>query len=323
MAGRSGLSAGPARGYSRLVERVRHESEAKPVAPEPARAASSDGLQQRLLALQTTAGNAAVGRLLARRATALPSHASDPTVTQGEIQGATTFVRGEGDTNAIDPNDVVQGSLNDCFVLAPMISIARFKPNHIMNLIRPTRGGWMVYLYRPTWWWYDQFAMFVDNRFFQRGGQPIYAHRGDEINGIVEMWPAILEKAVAMARGGSYSNIDWGYTGEVMSMLTGKGTTDRRLPSRDAADIVDDFATAQDRGRAVACNTKETYTGATQTLAQNLGVINKHSYAFVGINRQAQTVSLRDPNNVAHLPNLSIADLKSLFEWAIFSDGYQ
>jgi hypothetical protein len=309
--------------YSRVVERVRHDDHARPAGAEPARAAPGEGIQQRLLALQTTAGNAAVGRLLARRATALPAHASDPTVTAGEIQGATTFVRGEGDTQAIDPNDVVQGSLNDCFVLAPMISIARFNPNHVMKLIRPTRGGWMVYLYRPTWWWYDQFAMFVDNRFFQRGGQPIYAHRGDEINGIVEMWPAILEKAVAMARGGSYSNIDWGYTGEVMSMLTGKGTTDRRLPSRDAADIVDDFATAQDRGRAVACNTKETYTGAAQTLAQNLGVINKHSYAFVGINRQAQTVSLRDPNNVAHLPNLSIADLKSLFEWAIFSDGYQ
>jgi Calpain family cysteine protease len=276
-----------------------------------------------VLALQASAGNAAVGRMLARRATRRGVHASDATLTEEAIQGGTTFVRGEGDTHAIDPNDVVQGALNDCFVLAPMISIARFNPRYIMDMIRPTRGGWMVYLHRPVWWWHDRFAVFVDNRFWQRSGTPIYAQRGDEITGNVEMWPAILEKAVALARGGSYSNIDWGMTSEVMSMLTGEDTTARYLPNRDADDVLDDFVRAQRRGRAAVCNTKETYSGATQTLAQGLGVINKHSYAFVGANRDAQTVSLRDPNNVAHLPNLSIANLKALFDWAIFSDGYQ
>ena len=34
-------------------------------------------------------------------------------------------------------------------------------------------------------------------------------------------------------------------------------------------------------------------------------------------------MSLRDPNNVAHLPNLSIANLMALFDWAIYSDGYE
>ena len=244
-------------------------------------------------------------------------------MTEEAIHGGTTFVRGEGDTHAIDPNDVVQGSLNDCFVLAPMISIARFNPRYIMDMIRPTRGGWMVYLYRPVWWWHDRFGVFVDERFWQRSGTPIYAQLGDEVTGNIELWPMILEKAVALARGGSYSNIDWGMTSQVMSMLTGEDTTARRLPTRDADDVLDDFMRAQTRGRAAVCNTKETYTGAAQTLAQSLGVINKHSYAFVGANREARTVSLRDPNNVAHLPNLSIANLKALFEWAIFSDGYQ
>jgi Calpain family cysteine protease len=287
------------------------------------RTAPDAGLRERVLALQASAGNAAVVRMLARRATRRAVHAGDTSLTEAAVEGGTTFVRGEGDTHAVDPNDVVQGALNDCFVLAPMISIARFNPEHVMRLIRPTRGGWMVSLYRPTWWWHDLFTIFVDNRFWLRGGRPIYAQTADAITGNIEMWPMILEKAVAIARGGSYSNVDWGSTAEVTSMLTGKGTTAHRLPSRDTGDILDDFVRARNRGYAAVCNTKETYSGAAQTLAQNLGVISKHSYAFVGVNRQAQTVSLRDPNNVAHLPNLSIANLKALFEWAIFSDGYQ
>jgi hypothetical protein len=305
------------------VEHVPAERQALPPREHTARAGlAAPGLRERVLALQASAGNAAVTRLLGRRATPRADHASAGGLTEAAIEGGTTFVRGEGDAHAIDPNDVVQGSLNDCFVLAPMISIARFRPRHIMDMIRPTRGGYMVTLYRPNWWWYDPFTIFVDNRFWQRGGRPIYAKTGDVVNSTVETWPMILEKAVAMARGGSYSNIDWGVTSEVTSMLTGESTTDRWMPNRDDDDLLEDFVRAQTRGYAAVCNTKETYAGATQTLAQGLGVINKHSYAFVGVNRQAKTVSLRDPNNVAHLPSLSIANLKALFGWGVFSDGY-
>jgi hypothetical protein len=305
------------------VEYVHRDGEPEPARVEAMPTMRSAPLRERVLALQASAGNAAVGRMLARRATRRAEHAGDTSLTEAAIAGGTTFVRGEGDTHAVDANDVVQGGLNDCFVLAPMISIARLRPNHIMERIRRTRGGWMVSLYRPTWWWWDPFSVFVDNRFWQRGGRPIYARTADEITGNIEMWPMILEKAVAIARGGSYENIDWGRTSEVTSMLTGKGTTDRCVPDRDTDDLLDDFVRAQNRGYAAVCNTKQSYAGAAQTLAQSLGVISKHSYAFVGVNRQAQTVSLRDPNNVAHLPNLPIADLKTLFGWAIFSDGYQ
>ena len=305
------------------MEYVPRETEPQSAPAEAAPTVRSAALRERVLALQASAGNAAVGRMLARRATRRTEHAGDTTLTEATIAGGTTFVRGEGDTHAVDPNDVVQGGLNDCFVLAPMISIARFRPSYIMDKIRRTNGGWMVKLFSPTWWWYDEFSVFVDNRFWQRSGRPVYAQTADVVTGNIEMWPMILEKAVALARGGSYENIDWGRTSEVTSMLTGKGTTDRWMPDRDTDDLLDDFVEAQNRSRAAVCNTKESYSGAAQTLAQGLGVISKHSYAFVGVNRRARTVSLRDPNNVAHLPNLPIADLKTLFGWGIFSDGYQ
>jgi hypothetical protein len=69
-----------------------------------------------LLAVQRSAGNAAVGRLLARQE--LP--VAEPATRYGyETFPGTAFASPEGTSEAdIDPNDVTQGAVGDCWLAA-------------------------------------------------------------------------------------------------------------------------------------------------------------------------------------------------------------
>src|SRR5262245_40584401 len=46
------------------------------------------------------------------------------------------FIQGFGDANEIDANDVGQGQLGDCYLMASMVALAHSDPQRIRNLIR-------------------------------------------------------------------------------------------------------------------------------------------------------------------------------------------
>lgn len=150
---------------------------------------------ERVLQLQRTAGNAAVGRLLSRaeisgvEVPAAVNHVhgtvlqDDHALRHLRHQG-TAFVRGAGeDASGVDANDIVQGFIGDCFFLSPLMATARINPGKIAKLVRGPIGessGNSVYevkLYNDSG---DLVTHHVDDRFISNAdGTPRYAQYGD------------------------------------------------------------------------------------------------------------------------------------------------
>ena len=59
----------------------------------------------------------------------------------GQIDGGRLFVKGDGDRHFIDPSDVKQGAVGDCYLLAAVMSIARCKPDEIEEIVRKNNDG--------------------------------------------------------------------------------------------------------------------------------------------------------------------------------------
>lgn len=126
---------------------------------------------------------------------------------------------------SVDPNDLQQGGLGDCWLLSSFAALCEF-PSQVSKIVAPTTlakdGKYTVSLFD-----YGQnkvVPVVVDDRIpMGEGGLPLFTgfSKDDEI------WPCIFEKAVAKLAG-SYANIDGADPLFALGMLTGTQTTSLR-----------------------------------------------------------------------------------------------
>jgi hypothetical protein len=147
----------------------------------------------------------------------------------------TTYVKGAGDANAVDLNDIKQGQLNDCYVMSGTGAIARQDPNAIQNAIRENKDdkgnvtSYTVTLYQKRTGisgffqgGYEKKEYTVDAT-FPNGGK--HAGPGDtDAKGNQEIWPLVIEKAYGQSKGGYDAINQGGNAGDVMTALTGRDT---------------------------------------------------------------------------------------------------
>ena len=107
---------------------------------------------ERVLQLQRTAGNAAVGRLLAREVVndiEVPSVVNhtmngvlqDDRSLRHERHRGVPFVRdAHEDASGVDPSDIRQGTIGDCFFLSPLMATARINPAAVWRMVRGPIG---------------------------------------------------------------------------------------------------------------------------------------------------------------------------------------
>jgi hypothetical protein len=107
------------------------------------------------------------------------------------------FIKGAGDAEDIDPNDVNQGDLGDCYFLASMAAVARANPELIRKLIKKIdQHHYEVTLYVPGPLGVKvPYVVPVNTEFPADMLGPAYAQLGDG----PELWPLLLEKALAKA----------------------------------------------------------------------------------------------------------------------------
>lgn len=140
------------------------------------------------------------------------------------------------DSSGIDPYDIIQGALGNCYFMCSLSAIANSKggPNKIKNMIRANGDGtFSVRLYRPinkrsreelqnniksTTVGFEAVEVVVEADIWYNKNEDnaLYARSQDEN----EMWPLILEKAYAKLMGG-YDEIDAGFSEEAYAVLTG------------------------------------------------------------------------------------------------------
>ncbi|MGH1338642.1 MAG: C2 family cysteine protease [Aureispira sp.] len=157
---------------------------------------------------------------------------------QKEVKEEDLFKVGtdDKDSSGIDPYDIVQGALGNCYFMCSLSAIANSKggPDKIKDMITANGDGtFSVKLYRPinkrsqeelqnniksTTVGFEAVEVVVDATIWynKNDDSALYARSQDEN----EMWPLILEKAYAKLMGG-YDEIDAGFSQEAYAVLTG------------------------------------------------------------------------------------------------------
>ena len=130
-----------------------------------------------------------------------------------DFENGTAFVRGEGDKHAVDANDVKQGALGDCYLIAGMASVARASPEAIEDLIHDNNDGTFdvsLFLRPDRYSRPRRVTTTVDSRLaVKSSGRPLYAGLGDTTDGQDEIWAPLIEKALAQQKD-SYDLISGG-----------------------------------------------------------------------------------------------------------------
>jgi len=155
------------------------------------------------------------------------------------------FVKGAGDQNTVDPNDVKQNGYGSCGVMSTLRSIAQQDPAAIERMIKDNGDGTYTVTFK------EKVSVFgidigwkdVDVTVkgpFDTGGA---SHPGDVNSEGKEVWPAIIEKAYAQ----QYKSDDATYkTGvlpnEVMEHVLGEKAQSAGTGSLSAGEMSDKLA---------------------------------------------------------------------------------
>lgn len=259
-----------------------------------------------------------------------------------KIEGK-AFVKGTGDTNYVDPNDVKQGSLGDCYLLAAMMAVAKSNPSAIQKLIKPKgKGIYEVSLYvsQQIKTVYrrirllgrtiripvgrkivkvPQIITVTDSFPVGSNGKAAFAKTADLTpESEPELWVMLLEKAYAVYMGG-YDKIEGGDPGKAMEILTGNSS--RTFPSDSYSDKqmtnIIKYAvkhqlpiTAASRTLSYEKNGK-TLPNSLGLEAEKYGIVGNHAYVINNIS--GSNLDLRNPWGSHHISGLSISNFRKFF----------
>eukprot|EP01064_Diplonema_japonicum_P029309 TRINITY_DN4707_c2_g2_i1.p1 TRINITY_DN4707_c2_g2~~TRINITY_DN4707_c2_g2_i1.p1 ORF type:complete len:976 (+),score=241.37 TRINITY_DN4707_c2_g2_i1:55-2928(+) len=116
----------------------------------------------------------------------------------------------------VEPEDIDQGSLGDCYLLSALACLSEFEP--LVQAIFDESQDYNLGIYRATLckngWWH---TIVMDSYLPTNGAMPCFAKNREEPN---ELWVALLEKAYAKLHG-SYASIRAGSGGMALADLTG------------------------------------------------------------------------------------------------------
>jgi hypothetical protein len=166
-------------------------------------------------------------------------------------------------------NDIRQGSVGDCYLVASLASLAQSDPTVLEQMITSLGDG--------------TYAV----RFF-RDGQAVYVRidadlpvnsSGDLVYAALtadsELWVALVEKAYAYFRtgGNSYSSLDSGWMGTVYQEITNISSVSRGT-SGQSADLVSYITEELNAGHALTAGSKSTASGP---------IVGSHAYMIQSI----------------------------------------
>lgn len=235
-----------------------------------------------------------------------------------DFENGTAFVKDEDDAHAVDPNDVKQGSLGDCYLMAGMIAVARANPELIEDLIKDNGDGtYDVTLYiRPNYWSKPKpVVKTIDARLaIKRTDSPLYAKQGDEADGKTELWAALLEKTLAQHKGSydliSGGNISKGFQFHgATELFSGQSESYMRTSGLEEDDALLHIAIALEEKNPVTCDSKNMEGDEDMTKEANgWNVYGNHAYCPFEVDLDGRTINLQNPWGSHHVEKLPVAD---------------
>ena len=133
--------------------------------------------------------------------------------------------------------DVKQGLLGDCWLLAPLISLvdSATGKDKIFNIIQPNKKGAEVYvvtLFENIDGKLEPISITVPSRFpmykSKKDNKSLFAYASLETEaGKLPLWPVIIEKAFAMLLGNDYGELSGSPTGSTLAFEAILGTKEK------------------------------------------------------------------------------------------------
>jgi hypothetical protein len=212
--------------------------------------------------------------------------------------------------NGINPDDVKQGQVGDCYFLATLSAIANEQPQYIQD-------------------------MFIDNgdntytvRFFNNNGVAEYvtvdrflakaSWGAAYADASTEMWVALAEKAYAQlaeskwsrksTSTNSYDSISSGWMSDVIPQVTAMGAVAKSISLTTKAQLI----------TLANSNTLLTAGFVHGTIAGD-GIVNGHAYTITGYDAATDKFFLRNPWGYSHA-NVTWSQLvanKTIFNWSV------
>jgi len=204
-------------------------------------------------------------------------------------------------------HDIQQDNLNDCYLVAPLGSIAALQPDRIRDAIRydQATATFNVTLHQTVDGRTERVNIAVsqddlrDN--LRRGGGSTV---DNDLLGLRDgpIWPAVMETAYARLRGGNaagdlsegYRRMEGGYTEDAVFALTG----DRGDNIYPSSGRIDPNALAQRIGDGLAQGRPVTLSTRGESGEAQDGVRDQHAYMVEGVTRNRDgdpILQLRNP----------------------------
>ena len=241
----------------------------------------------------------------------------------GDVKDGKAFVKGAGDEHSVSPNDVAQGALGDCYLIAGMAAVARANPDAIQKLIKDKGDGTFevtLYIRRNRYSRPEAVTKVVDAQLPERSpGSALYAKTGDKGAEGTEMWTALIEKTVAQHKG-SYETIQGGQIANgfefngATELLTGKYESYQPTAKMNEDDILLTIAAALEAKKPVTAETYDMTNDEAMTKeAAPFNVHGNHAYAPEKVDIDKRTIALQNPWGSDHVAPLDVARFKKFY----------
>ena len=228
-------------------------------------------------------------------------------------EGYTPFLVGTGDATAVDLNDVDQGGLGTCYLMASLASLAQQHPELIEQMIHDNGDGtYTVTLHEKRCetavgpCTYVEVPITVDMG-FPTGPYDGYdfGEPGDTTAKNREIWSMLIERAYAKWKGG-YDQINGGHPFIALSEITGMDSI--YFPASDLG--MNELFEAYQRGDAIVATSLPDYQEVIDGVVidnpdisdnmpeyQNGTLYNDHAYTITNVDPVNNTVTLVNPWN--------------------------
>jgi pyrrolidone-carboxylate peptidase len=274
-----------------------------------------------------------------KRAEDLPNakkDGSDPSrFKRGTISG-TPFVWSANDDRAVAMNDVDQGYLGDCYLMAILAAIAGSHPEVIENMVSDNGDGTYTVRFPDGHVEPSVTTKFVT--YTEGGEDAVYASSKDSALRGKELWVILIEKAWALRHSSDearrkdepeYLQVEGGRLKTSSSLgLTGKEAERFELPQALSADEL--FTKLNDHfvvGKlpVVLWSLKKEHkkklngSGKSDHSAVGKGPVHgNHGYALKGVDTKARTVDLYNPWGSEHQEDRDIPFIRRFFREVVF-----
>lgn len=216
----------------------------------------------------------------------LTKHTTD--TTWKPVQDGKLFVDG------VSYDDVVQGSIANCYMVGAFAAVAQANPDAIKNAIKENADGtYTVRFFEKSYYGATPKAVeiTVDGDLPQSAmGSARYGKARDKS----ELWVGIMEKAYAQWKGGYETIGNGGYPGEVITALTGKSTSYSGAKYTDANVLWNNIKAGAANQKPMTAPTHGKDAGVDYS---GTGVYAWHVYTVLGASEENGTkyVQLRNP----------------------------